>query len=61
MKWIETSTLLADGLTKKMKSQQLYAFLETGFSRVDLDRSHSKKEEQKLLSQDFHTVSASQV
>ena len=43
IQWIQTSTMLADGLTKAMKSPQLHQLMETGYVSVDFDKSRSKK------------------
>ena len=56
--WIETSTMLADALTKKMKSSQLDNFLKTGFASIDMDKTYSKKGEQKSKASGLHISSS---
>ncbi|CAE7670799.1 RE2 [Symbiodinium microadriaticum] len=41
--WIETKTMVADGLTKSMKCQQLKEMMMTGKLVVDMDKTKSKK------------------
>lgn len=43
--WVETKTMLADALTKKMKTPQLDLLLQNGWLEVDTDKSVSKKAE----------------
>ena len=39
VEWIETSSMAADALTKKMRSEQLLLLTRTGWMKIDRDRS----------------------
>ena len=41
--WVETKTMLADGLTKKMKCPQLLEFMNTGALAFDADRTSKRQ------------------
>ena len=41
--WVETKTMLADGLTKKMKCRQLLEFMNTGALAFDTDRTSKRQ------------------
>ena len=43
--WVETNTMLADAMTKRMKTPQLDLFLKTGWLEVNRDKTVSKKAE----------------
>ena len=51
--WIETKTMLADGLTKSMRSPQLHLLMDAGEVSIDCDKSHSKKASLKAMSGDM--------
>ncbi|CAE7947914.1 RE2, partial [Symbiodinium sp. KB8] len=51
--WIETKTMVADGLTKSMKCQQLKEMMMTGKLIVDMDKTKSKKAAKTWLEQLF--------
>ena len=42
VEWIETSSMAADALTKKMRSEQLLLLMRTGWMKIDRDRSSKK-------------------
>ena len=42
VEWIETGSMAADALTKKMRSEQLQLLMRTGWMKIDRDRSSKK-------------------